>query len=64
MLSLKKKPRVRHVLKVWTENGYECWLLSPKDFNRLYAGENVIEIDGKVRASLTFAGQDIIVYRA
>lgn len=61
---LKKKPRVHRIVKVWSENGVDCWLVPYEDFNRLYSGENVIEtVESKVCGSLTFAGNPVIVYR-
>lgn len=63
MFKYKKKPHIHTVIKIWQENGNDCWLMSAKDFNCLYSGENVIRVNGKVMASLTFAGNPIIVYR-
>ena len=59
----RRKPHVHTVLKEWTEHGFHCWLLSFRDFNNLYRDENVIQLQGRVCATLTFAGNQVVVYR-
>lgn len=64
MTPLHKKPRIHRIIKVWNENGVDCWLMPYDDFNRLYNGENVVQMtDGRVFASITFANNPIVVYR-
>ena len=59
----KRKPRIHKIIKVWSENGVDCWLMSFGDFNHLYSGTNVVEMNGKIMATLEFAGNPIIIHR-
>ena len=59
----RRKPHRRKVLKEWVEKGVNCWLMCAEDFDGMYAGVNVIVVNGKVCASLQFADSQVIVYR-
>lgn len=58
-----KKPNVIQVLNQWEEKGYTCWRVPAADFDKTFAEATAAKIDGKTRASVVFAGQDIIIFR-
>lgn len=59
----KKNPKIHKVIRVWTEQGRDYWLMPYDDFNSLYENERVVSINGIVCASITFAATPIIVQR-
>ncbi len=59
----KNKPKIHKVIKTWQANGIDYWLMPYKDFNNLYDKENVVEVNGVVQASLTFADTPIVIQR-
>lgn len=63
MRLLHKKPHVHCVSQHREVQGFTYWYMPPRDFDNLFAGENVVKIDGKISASLQYAGEYVIVIR-
>ena len=59
----KRKPEVYRVTKAWNEKGQTCWEVPAEEFDRLYAGQRVIMLDGKICSTIQFGMQAIIVFR-
>ena len=62
-MGFRKKPKVHAVSKVWDDKGVLYWEMPAKDFDRLFAGQNVVVLDGVVCGSTIFGESSVIVLR-
>lgn len=62
-IKFRKKPKVYTVSKVWDEKGILYWEMSAKDFDKLFANQNVVKINGKICGNTIFGENSVIVHR-
>jgi len=63
MVFRKKKPRIWKIVKEEDELGGRVWVLSAKDFDKLFSGMDCFQYKNKIWSILQMGNESVKVYR-